>query len=72
MGMKQSETIYRQWLGEKELDPALRRELLALAGNEKEIEERFYTELRKALQNTSARLRMGLRAVSPSRTIPGG
>lgn len=98
MGMKQSETIYRQWLGEKELDPVLRRELLALAGNEKEIEERFYTELefgtaglrgiigagtnrmnvhvvgvlRKALQNTSARLRMGLRAVSPSRTIPGG
>ena len=45
MGMKQSETIYRQWLGEKELDPVLRRELLALAGNEKEIEERFYTEL---------------------------
>lgn len=98
MGMKQSETIYRQWLGEKGLDPALRGELLALAGNEKEIEERFYTELefgtaglrgiigagtnrmnvhvvgvlRKALQNTSARLRMGLRAVSPSRTIPGG
>ncbi len=45
MGMKQSETIYRQWLGEERLDPALRGELLALAGNEKEIEERFYTEL---------------------------
>ena len=97
MGMKQSETIYRQWLGEERLDPALRGELLALAGNEKEIEERFYTELefgtaglrgiigagtnrmnvhvvrpRKALQNTSARLRMGLRAASPSHTIPGG
>ena len=43
MGMKQSETIYRQWLGEERLDPALRGELLSLAGNEKEIEERFYT-----------------------------
>ena len=27
MGMKQSETIYRQWLGEERLDPALRGEL---------------------------------------------
>ena len=43
--MNQSEAAYRQWLSEERLDPALREELLALAGDEKEIEERFYTEL---------------------------
>ena len=43
--MNQSEAVYRQWLSEERLDPALREELLALAGDEKEIEERFYTEL---------------------------
>ena len=43
--MKQSELAYRQWMKEEKLDPALREELAAIAGDEKEIEERFYTEL---------------------------
>ena len=39
--MKQSELAYRQWMKEEKLDPALREELAAIAGDEKEIDERF-------------------------------
>ena len=44
--MNQSEAAYRQWLSEERLDPALREELLALAGDEKEIEE--YRRIRES------------------------
>ncbi|MBE5785551.1 MAG: phospho-sugar mutase [Clostridiales bacterium] len=43
--MNRSETLYRHWLQVQQLAPELRRELLSIEGNEKEIEERFYTEL---------------------------
>ncbi len=37
--------VYRQWLSEFADDAQTERELLAIAGDEKEIEDRFYTEL---------------------------
>ena len=43
--MTPSETLYREWLQAEQLNAALREELLSIEGNEKEIEERFYTEL---------------------------
>lgn len=36
---------YRRWLDEPALDPSLKAELLSIEGDEKEQEERFYTEL---------------------------
>ena len=36
---------YRRWLEEFRDDPETVQELLSLEGNEKEIEDRFYTEL---------------------------
>ena len=43
--MTPSETLYREWLQAEQLNAVLREELLSIEGNEKEIEERFYTEL---------------------------
>jgi phosphoglucomutase len=42
MGYRQT---YERWLKSETLDPELKRELEAIAGDEKEIEERFYKEL---------------------------
>ena len=36
---------YQEWLESPIFDEATKDELLALKGNEKEIEDRFYTEL---------------------------
>ena len=36
---------YQRWLRSEQLDPALKAELAAIEGNEKEIEERFYQSL---------------------------
>ena len=43
--MSLSQQEYSRWLGAAALDETLRAELNAIAGDEKEIEERFYTEL---------------------------
>lgn len=37
--------VYESWLSSPDLDEGLRKELEAIRGDEKEIEERFYTEL---------------------------
>lgn len=37
--------VYQEWLNNAYFDGATREELKGIAGNEKEIEERFYTEL---------------------------
>lgn len=36
---------YEQWLSSHAIDDATRAELMAIGGDEKEIEERFYREL---------------------------
>lgn len=38
-------TIYKQWCEDPYFDDATRNELIALGGNDREIEERFYQEL---------------------------
>ena len=42
MGYKEQ---YMQWLESDYMDEATKEELRQIAGDEKEIEERFYTEL---------------------------
>lgn len=37
--------VYQEWLDNAYFDEATKKELKSIAGNEKEIEERFYTEL---------------------------
>jgi len=37
--------IYKEWLANPYFDEATKEELKAIEGNEKEIEDRFYTEL---------------------------
>ena len=37
--------VYQEWLDNAYFDEATKEELKSIAGNEKEIEERFYTEL---------------------------
>ena len=38
-------TEYERWLKQENLDERLRAELVAIAGNEAEIQDRFYREL---------------------------
>ena len=38
-------TVYEQWISDPSFDEATRDELKAISGDEKEIKERFYTEL---------------------------
>ena len=40
-----AKTIYESWLNNPGLDEGIRKELEAISGDEKEIEERFYREL---------------------------
>ena len=42
MGYKEQ---YEQWLTSSDIDEVTKQELRDIAGDEKEIEERFYTEL---------------------------
>ena len=39
-------SIYEQWLSDEQLDPTLKKELVAIQGDEEEIKDRFYQSLR--------------------------
>ena len=43
--MKDYKKIYQEWLENPYFDEETKKELRALEGNEKEIEERFYKDL---------------------------
>ena len=51
IGMKDYMGIYQEWLSNPYFDEATKEELRAIAGEEKEIKERFYMDLEFGTQD---------------------